>query len=188
MPDVVRAVMGALDGLRDDLPFAFFGHSLGGRIAFEVARAMEADGRPAPRHVVLAASMDPSALDTSDRLCHELPDHAFEAYVAGFGGSPDQLRRYPRQYRAVMDLLRADMEVVATASEPVEPRLRAPLSILSGRDDPAVRESGLAGWAERAGGGFSRTSFAGGHFFPNERAAEVVAWLRALLAPAMRAA
>jgi medium-chain acyl-[acyl-carrier-protein] hydrolase len=184
---ILDAIVPVIAPLRAERPFAIFGHSLGGRIAFEIARRLEADGGPAPTRVVLAASMEPSAMTDLDRRCHALPDAEFEAYVAGFGNFPEDLRRFPRQFKAVMDLLRADLEVFATAATPADPPLRAPLTVLGARGDEAVSARTLEPWATRAGGPFALEWHDGGHFFPVERAPEVVARLASLLDPAASA-
>jgi len=179
----VDAVSAELPEALSSRPFAFFGHSLGGRIAFELARRLEAEAKPSPRHVVLAASMEPSAMSEVDRACHLLPDAEFEAYAATFGTAFEDLRRFPRQFKAVMDLLRADLEVFATAAFPTDPQLRAPLTILGAREDEAVTPRCLEPWSARTAGRFAIEWSDGGHFFPVQRAESVVARLSALLDP-----
>ena len=185
---VLRRLSGWLDALVEEfpaspLPFAFFGHSLGGIVAFELARRLEALGRPSPRHVVIAAGIEPSTRSELDRRCHLLDDPDFEAYAATFGAFPEDLRRYPRQFKAVMDLLRADLEIFATLDFLAEPRLLAPLDVLGAREDGAVAAANLEAWAARTSGAFGIEWHEGGHFFPFERAAFVAPRVAALLEP-----
>ncbi len=184
MSEIVEALATALPEATSSRPLAFFGHSLGGRVAFELARRLEAEKRPSPSHVILAASMEPSAMSDLDRRCHLLPDEEFEAYAATFGAFPEELRRFPRQFKAVMDLLRADLEVFATASSPIDPPLRAALTVLGARADEAVTPRCLEPWSGRTTGRFALEWNEGGHFFPIQQAESVVARLSALLDPA----
>ena len=185
LDDIVDALAADLPEATQPRPFAFFGHSLGGRVAFELARRLEAGPGPAPGHVILAASMEPSAMSDLDRGCHLLPDAEFEAYAASFGAFPEELRRFPRQFKAVMDLLRADLEVFATAASPERPLLRAPLTVLGAREDEAVTPRCLEPWRARAASAFALEWHDGGHFFPVQRAETVVARLATLLEPAV---
>jgi surfactin synthase thioesterase subunit len=179
--EIVEALAADMDEVTSALPFAFFGHSLGGRVAFELARRLEAGNKPAPSHVVLAASMEPSAMSDLDQRCHLLPDAEFEAYAATFGGFPEELRRFPRQFKVVMDLLRADLEVFATDVSPADPPLRASLTVLGAREDEAVTPRCLEPWSMRTTGRFAIEWFDGGHFFPIQQPEAVVARLSALL-------
>ncbi len=166
-----------------EVPFAFFGHSLGGIVAFELARRLEGQGRPSPCRVLIAASIEPGTMSELDRRCHQLSDPDFEAYAATFGAFPEDLRRYPRQFKAVMDLLRADLEVFATQDPSPEPRLRAPLTVFGARDDGAVAAANLEAWRSRTSGAVNLEWHDGGHFFPFERAAAVVPRVVALFEP-----
>ena len=184
LEDVVDALVAELPEATVSRPFAFFGHSLGGRVAFELARRLEGTERPSPAHVVIAASMEPSVLSDLDRRCHLLPDAEFEAYAATFGAFPEEMRRFPRQFKAVMDLLRADLEIFATAAFPVDPPLRAPLTVFGGRGDLAVTPGCLEPWRARAASRFAMEWHDGGHFFPIQHPDATVARLTALLDPA----
>jgi coronamic acid synthetase CmaT thioesterase component len=123
--------------------------------------------------VTIAAGIEPSTMSELDRRCHLLDDTEFEAYAAMFGSFPEDLRRYPRQFKAVMDLLRADLEVFATADTVAEPRLQAPLTVWGARADAAVGAANLEAWRTRGAGHFALEWHEGGHFFPFEQASLV---------------
>src|SRR5262245_20033417 len=50
---------------RDDRPFAFYGHSLGAFVAFEVARALRRRGASLPRHLFAGAAVAPQVHATA---------------------------------------------------------------------------------------------------------------------------
>lgn len=166
-----------------EIPFAFFGHSLGGRIAFELTRSLEARGAALPARVIMASTAEPETLSAADHASSSLPDAEFEAYVARFGGFPDDLRRFPRQFRAICDLLRADLALLSSADVGrVEP-LRSPLHVIGASGDPMVRRENLEPWRRWVSdpGRFEVHWFEGDHFFIQERTASVATWMAALL-------
>lgn len=64
--DLIEA---AVDGLEPscDRPFAFFGHSMGSLVAFEVARALVARGNTPPVHLFVSGQRAPHLLRTTPR-------------------------------------------------------------------------------------------------------------------------
>lgn len=149
-----------------DVPFTFFGHSLGGRLAFETASCLESRGRAAPRAVFLAATSDPGTLTAEDRRCHLMESAEFELYAAQFSRFPEDLRRYPRQFQWVLTLLRADFALFATASELPDVSIGCPLVVYGGSADPKVTPSHLEPWRLRSTRFEGRRTVRGDHFFP----------------------
>lgn len=57
--DLEQAMAGQLDK-----PFAFFGHSLGALVAFELARCLELSRQPGPSHLYVSARIAPQCSDS----------------------------------------------------------------------------------------------------------------------------
>ena len=55
---LVNALADALDGALDR-PFALFGHSMGGLVAYELARTLRRRARPQPAHLLVSAAAAP---------------------------------------------------------------------------------------------------------------------------------
>jgi medium-chain acyl-[acyl-carrier-protein] hydrolase len=65
-----------------DRPFAFFGHSMGALVAFELAHRLRRDGRPGPRHLFVSGRTAPQChLDTCR---HTLPEPQFRRSCAAW--------------------------------------------------------------------------------------------------------
>src|SRR5690606_30530844 len=66
------------DGLSPlfDIPFAFFGHSMGALLAFELARQLRRRGGPQPAHLFVSGRRAPQLPDPDGTL-HTLGDAAF---------------------------------------------------------------------------------------------------------------
>ena len=75
-------------------PFAFFGHSLGAIIAYELARRFTASYAPAPFCLFVSARRAPW-LPARRQPFFGLPDHEFLAAVNRMNGMRSELLEYP---------------------------------------------------------------------------------------------
>ena len=71
-----------------DLPCAFFGHSMGALISFELARRLRRRGIPGPIHMIVCGHRAPHLRDPH-RAIHQLSDAEFRAKLREFGGTPE---------------------------------------------------------------------------------------------------
>src|SRR5690348_12875642 len=72
---LVRALAQVLQSATDR-PYALFGHSMGALLAYEVALALRADGRPPPRRLIVSGHRAPH-LPPPRTPIHQLDDGAF---------------------------------------------------------------------------------------------------------------
>jgi medium-chain acyl-[acyl-carrier-protein] hydrolase len=154
-----------------DLPYAFFGHSLGAIVAFEVARRFD------PACVVVSGRRAPRA-PNNRRLFRSLPDAEFLAAVGGLGGTPPEILGQPDLIRVLMPALRGDFELNETYRPLPGPRLSCPLAAYMGAGDPEVGRPELLGWHEETTNEFTMRVFAGGHFYLKGGRADVTSALR----------
>ncbi|MGW4325245.1 thioesterase domain-containing protein [Nocardia sp. NPDC004573] len=153
-----------------DLPFAFFGHSLGALTAYEVARRLP-EGI-APRALLLGGAVAPH-LPRPGRLS-QLPDHEFAAAVGHYGGIPPEVRETPEVMALFLPALRSDFEIFddyrfAPAAAPT-----CPAHLFGGRDDRQVAVTQLEAWRDVLPGLRSTELLPGGHFFLVEQRAALL--------------
>lgn len=162
--------------------FAFFGHSMGGRIAFELAMRLKQRDLRTPAHLLLSSVCAPHLMPRIDTPVASLPDAEFESYVLRFGGMPAAILAHPLHRQRVLDLLRADF----TLNESMIHRPREPLniaiSVFGGRQDTVVSASQLAGWREHTTGRFTFDIFEGDHFFFQQDGMELLDRIAAIFA------
>ncbi|MGI5455132.1 thioesterase II family protein [Streptomyces sp. CA-249302] len=153
-------------------PYALYGHSLGGLVAYSFAAAREAAGAP-PLAVAIGAVLPPHLRSP---LAHsaELPDEPLLRLLVRQGVLPpsaadDELngglfrrRVLPR----LRDDLRLARDLIGRAGTP----LRTPVLALAGRDDPVAPPAGVAQWERFAAGGFRLRLVEGGHLFVRDKA------------------
>ncbi|HEX5322495.1 MAG TPA: thioesterase domain-containing protein, partial [Capsulimonadaceae bacterium] len=68
-------------------PFAFFGHSMGARIGFELARLLRHKGRPMPEHLFVSGCRAPQIVD-NDPPTYNLPEPEFIEELGRLNGTP----------------------------------------------------------------------------------------------------
>jgi medium-chain acyl-[acyl-carrier-protein] hydrolase len=135
-----------------DLPYAFFGHSMGTLIAFETARRLRALGMRLPDRLFLSGMRSPGLPDRDPR--HALPDDELLA-TTELDGVDAAVREL------LLPVLRADLTLCETYTPRAEAPLPCSLTVLAGSDDDSVSETELAGWREHTSADFEL------HLFPD---------------------
>jgi len=144
-------------------PYAFFGHSLGALLAFELARVLARRGT-GPAHLFLSASRPPHLLRREPEL-HQLDDASLLAVLSRHGGIPEDLASMPGMVELVLPPLRADLEILAGyRSQPGDP-LACAMTAMGGDQDSDVLPASLLEWRSLTTGAFSRRLLPGGHFY-----------------------
>jgi medium-chain acyl-[acyl-carrier-protein] hydrolase len=165
LPPLVADLADAIAPLMD-APFAFFGHSLGALLAFELARELRRRGRRGCLKLLASARLAPQESITVPPICELSEPQFLAALQARFGAIPDALLADRELLTMYLPVLRADLEMIEKYVYRPEPPLDCPISVFGGTDDPTVTRSQLEGWCEQTTGGFSLTMFSGDHFYP----------------------
>jgi medium-chain acyl-[acyl-carrier-protein] hydrolase len=150
-----------------DLPFALFGHSNGGLMAFELARLLRAQRRRLPVHLFVSGRPAPQ-VELTDPPIHALPRDEFMAELRRFGGTPEEVLKNEEIMALIEPLLRADFALGETYAYVPGPPLALPLSAYAGATDEEVPTWQVEAWKEQTEGEFRYVEFPGGHFFLHE--------------------
>ncbi|KAB1112625.1 lantibiotic dehydratase [Micromonospora aurantiaca] len=170
---------------RADRPYAIYGHSMGGRLGFDVVRELRRTGRPLPLRLYVGGARAPHVATPGpfDGLSRAGDDELLRRLGEG-GGLPAELLDHPELVELLLPLLRADFGRVDDYRHvPGEP-LPVPIVVFAGRTDRAVSREQSAAWAEHTAAGFTLHELDGGHFFLHDRLTELVALIRADLTAA----
>jgi surfactin synthase thioesterase subunit/glycosyltransferase involved in cell wall biosynthesis len=165
-----------------DRPFAFFGHSMGAIVAFELARELRRRSRPLPRMVIASGARAPRY-----RLHHVPPpdptDEELLADMRRLAGIPAGLLTDAAALNAVLPALRADTRLYRHYIYRPEPPLDCPIRAYGGCDDSNIAADQLEAWAGETTVSFAIRRFAGGHFYLQTGRDEVRSALMADLNP-----
>lgn len=163
VPALVGAMAEPLSGLFDK-PFAFFGHSLGATIAFELARRLRKEGLTQPLELFVSGRRAPHIPDSGPRI-YDLPADEFIAALQRRNYVRREVAENPRLLKFVMPLLKADYELLQTYSyEPGDP-FDFPITAFGGEEDFAESGEALAAWREQTRASFALHILPGDHFF-----------------------
>lgn len=177
--DIVSALLTLLPPSLD-LDYAFFGHSNGALLAFELARSLGSEHRERLRHQFVSASPAPH-LPRVRRGLSGLSDEEVLRKVRDMGGTPPALLADAELMRRLLPRLRADFEVGDAYVFRPGRRLACELTLLRGSLDRAVDESRVSRWAELTTGRCKEHVIEGGHFFLTTHTPQVVELVGATL-------
>ena len=143
-------------------PFVLFGHSMGGALAFEVARRLAAAGRVASA-VLLSASAPPAGAREGARIDGD----ALRDLLIGYDPENRRITGNEELYAALAPILGADIAMLRRYEiAPGTARLDVSVHLMSGEADGIVPDSAVARWAGYFDGPVTHHAIAGGHFFP----------------------
>jgi len=157
----------------EDRPFAFWGHSMGALVAFELARLLVRAGRRAPGHLLVSGRQPPQLSEPFEPI-HQLPDtELVKELQRRYRGMPDAIARDPEIRAVFLPTIRADLELIHTYVHEAGPPLECGISALGGTEDWVSREQ-LEGWRVHTTGTFRLHYLPGNHFFITGQNEEVL--------------
>ncbi|MYS81894.1 thioesterase II family protein [Embleya scabrispora] len=172
--DVGRLVKEIVADLRPVLtgPFAFFGHSCGSMLAFEVARALQTQGGPCPTRLFVSAQSTPEVIWAGPKL-HDLPEREFHAAVLSLGGFDEEVSADQEVMDELVPVVLADFQLWERHRVATVPTLDSPITALVGKSDWRAPLETVVGWSEYTSASFTTEIFPGGHFYLTEEGNDV---------------
>ncbi len=181
MPPLVSALADALIPALDK-PFALYGHSMGGLVAFELTRELRRRGERMPLQLLISARRAPQLADPDTPL-HPLSDAAFvKEMQRRYDSIPAAILNSPELLELFVPVLKADFAVIETYSYQAAPPLDVPIAVFGGTHDHVLRAGDLEGWAEQTSGAFALQKFVGGHFFIQSQQAAFLSAVNRIIA------
>jgi medium-chain acyl-[acyl-carrier-protein] hydrolase len=147
-----------------DLPFAFFGHSMGALLAFELARELRRTHGLIPTDLFVSGHRAPQLREES-RAIYQLPELDFIQEVRRLNGTPKEVFDHPELLRLMIPLIRADFEVCQTYDYSFEPPLDCPITVFGGLEDYETPVSDLEAWSIQTTTPLKLYTLPGDHFF-----------------------
>lgn len=165
---------------RVDRPYALFGHSLGGAMAYEITRAIEAIARP---ELLIVSGIRSPEVPLYRQPIFELPRPEFIAGLRAMNGTPAEILDNEELMAFFEPTLRADIRLADTWRSADVPLLDTGIVAFSGSEDFIASEADMRGWQMRTSAGFEQYVFDGDHFFIHSPENLIVDTVARVLAP-----
>lgn len=150
------------------VPYAFYGHSFGARVGYELARRTE------PARVFVSGCRSPDWPQCRPFL-HDLTDAELLGALRAMGGTAPEVLGNPSVMDVVLPTVRAEIRLAELWGGAPGRALSAPITAIYGRDDANDTHEAMRGWLSFGGAGTEVVEAPGGHFFPDTHRADLLA-------------
>jgi len=172
--EAVHDVYSNIEHYLNDEPYAFFGHSMGAIIAYELAIKIKKNKLPLPRHIFFSGRKAPDVIRNDEKKYHLMEENTFEREIIELGGTSNVFFQDKELTELLLPVLKQDLKIAETYEfnkmfKPFEFNI----SILLGKDEDFIAEQ-CDSWKRHTEGICSIYYFNGGHFFILNHPKEIV--------------
>ena len=176
LADQIHAALGpSLPGT-----FAFFGHSMGAILAFEVARRIARDQGRGPGAPVRVWPAAPPR--HRHRNLHRAGNPALIAELASLGGTDPRILQDSEVLELILPVIRGDYTASETYRFAPGPPLSCDITAMTGDRDALNTPAEAAAWSAHTTGAFTLRVYPGGHFYLDHCRAQVLKMISSSLA------
>lgn len=166
LDDLEKALLNVING-----PYALWGHSMGGKIAYELEKRLERH-RYTAKCFFVSGSRAPH-IPEPDPIYH-LSDTGFKKKLGRFEGTPKELLDNQELLDFFLPMLRADFTMDETYCINTTVLLQSPIIAFGGEADREADAEEMKAWNAYTSDYFDYQMFHGGHFYIREYEEEVI--------------
>ena len=145
-------------------PHFFYGHSFGGRLAYERCQRAAAPYPGMTRGLFLSACRSPDRPQNRPYM-HEMSDAGFRSAVREIGGTPGEVLEHKALMRLLLPAIHSEIRLAELWTDRHPRGVDAPIVAMYGRDDPIDGHASMRGWTAYGRTGSELLEMPGGHFF-----------------------
>lgn len=150
-----------------DVPYAFYGHSMGSLLAVLLTETARRSGRAGPRGLIVSGRRPPH-VSTDRPPMHTMDDAALWDHLHDIGGLHPRIWKETDLQSVLLPAVRADLTLVEQFRYETDAPLDVPIHVLRATDDPLIDDPSMAAWADRTTRPLVVKRLPGGHFFMND--------------------
>jgi surfactin synthase thioesterase subunit len=152
-------------------PAAFFGHSMGALVAFEVARRLESAGNPITALFVSSCAA-PGRMRSE--YFRDMSDDELVKFLIDLSGTDPKVMDNNDFLDMILPPLRGYYNAIAGYTCDAEATVSCPVHAFVGSDDRLASRDNVSGWADHTTAEFTVRVFEGNHFYFAEHLGDVV--------------
>src|SRR5258707_4225829 len=176
LPALIETLASALTPFLDR-PYAFFGHSMGALVSFELVRHLRRlESQALPVRLFVSGRRAPHIPDL-DPPVSSLSEAEFIEELRRLKGTPEEILRNEELLRLLLPIILADFNLCETHTYTPDSPLPCPITAFGGLYDTEVTRQMLAAWREQTCSSFKLRFFDGDHFFLHKERKELLAAL-----------
>lgn len=170
------------DALAPELarPHAFYGHSFGGRLAYELTHRAAAEFPGMTRRLFVGGCRSPNHPQRLPYL-HRLSDPEFRGALREMGGTPDEILGDDAVMRMMLPTIRAEIRLAEMWDDRHGQGVDVPITAVCGRSDPIDGPDEMRGWTGFSRRGGELVELPAGHFFLDTHRGELTALINSRL-------
>jgi pyochelin biosynthetic protein PchC len=155
-----------------DRPMAFFGHSMGAILAFEVALRIGQQADLELTHLFASGRRAPSRY--RNEQVHLRDDRGIVDEIRSLSGTETAILGDIETLNMILPAVRSDYKAIETYRHQPGAVLDVPVTVLTGDQDQMTSLEEAGAWSEHTTGPFDLKVFPGGHFYLVNHSAEVI--------------
>lgn len=157
-----------------DMPFIFYGHSMGALLCFEASRQLRRQHNLQPKHLFVSGSRAPQRPSVL-KVTHHLPDQLFINEINKcYKAIPNEILNDREMMQIFLPILKADFSIIETYEYTPDIPLSCPISAFGGLQDEMVSLEDISAWQDQTSSKFILQMIEGEHFFINYKKREIL--------------
>ncbi|UCG70212.1 MAG: thioesterase [Thermoplasmata archaeon] len=161
---LVEAISGEIVRYTDK-SYAFFGHSMGALVAYELSRRFASEGRKMPEYLFLSARRAPHIPVIHPHM-HKLTKEEWISVMRCFNMVPEEVIKNMKLLEKILPVIKADFEMVETWQFDAQtPPLDIPVCVFGGINDNLAPKKDIEAWEKMTRKKFNAYFFPEKHFF-----------------------
>ena len=157
----------------DESPFALFGHSMGGMIAYYLAHKLINENGLLPLHLFISGRGAPHIKRSEEKKIHLLEQNKFINEVMDLGGTSAEVFQHNELVETFLPVLRNDFKLAETDFDDKITALNVDMSVLLGEEEELTIAQSL-GWKKHTTKKCDFHYFNGGHFYLHDQVSQIV--------------
>jgi len=145
-------------------PHAFYGHSFGGRLAYELIQRMQLASPCLTRRLFVSGCRSPDSPQARPYL-HQLSKADFRRALKTMGATPSVVLESEEVLSLMLPALQSDMRLAEIWCDWHPVRLAIPVHVYYGHQDPVDNLASMAGWSNYTSSSCEFIGIDAGHFF-----------------------